>query len=280
MDDHDVGQHADVSAADLGFVHESSNIPMSDPRDSAASAPTDPATVLIEYLPSDWPVVAAIGPVAAAVLALPLKAAFGEQAVIAPVAVSHSRWREAIGAAGRDYKVLLVIIGPDWSASKTDERDVALANIAHAITHNKTVIPVLMGGARLPKARKLSPAIRPLVQRPYLELRNETFNYDVTRLVNAVQRAATDSQVQRPSPSNQPEPAEVEPESTAHGSRSVIQALVGAAAVTSLLAIVGLASDVLQFVSAGWAWTAVALGGALVLAVVAFGAVYLRRRRR
>src|SRR5262249_33151540 len=96
--------------------------------------------------------------------------------------------------------VFLAVIGPDWLDAKDDSGhrrfdnpdDFVTIEIAAALARNIRVIPVLVDGARTPKADKLPDSIRPLVRRNAVELRNTHFGRDAEALTNKVREALQD----------------------------------------------------------------------------------------
>jgi hypothetical protein len=92
---------------------------------------------------------------------------------------------------------LILIISPEWieSAGKLhDPRDFVRREIAVALGRQLPLIPVLVGGARMPKEDDLPADIRGLAFIQALELSDSRWDYDVRRLVEAV-RARVDPPV-------------------------------------------------------------------------------------
>src|SRR5215831_13899411 len=93
--------------------------------------------------------------------------------------------------------VFLATIGPNWLDAKDDSGrrrfdnpdDFVTIEIAAALARNIRVIPVLIDGARTPKAEKLPDSIRPLVRRNAVEVRNSNFGRDAEALANKVGEA-------------------------------------------------------------------------------------------
>ena len=93
--------------------------------------------------------------------------------------------------------VFLAVIGPNWLDAKDDDGrrrfdnpdDFVMIEIAAALARNIRVIPVLVDGARTPKADKLPDSIKPLVRRNAVEVRNTNFGRDAEALVNKVREA-------------------------------------------------------------------------------------------
>ena len=95
--------------------------------------------------------------------------------------------------------VFLVVIGPNWLNAKDDHGrrrldnpdDFVAIEIAAALSRNIRVIPVLVDGAPTPKADKLPNAIKPLVRRNAVEVRNSQFGRDAEALsTKSVKRSA------------------------------------------------------------------------------------------
>jgi hypothetical protein len=93
--------------------------------------------------------------------------------------------------------VFLAIIGPNWLDAKDDDGrrrfdnpdDFVAIEIAAALARNIRVIPVLVDGARTPKADKLPESVKPLVRRNAVEVRNTQFGRDSEALANKVRQA-------------------------------------------------------------------------------------------
>src|SRR5215831_20499337 len=93
--------------------------------------------------------------------------------------------------------VFLAIIGPNWLDSKDDDGrrrfdnpdDYVAIEIAAALARKIRVIPVLVDGARTPKAEKLPDSVKPLVRRNAVEVRNTHFGRDAEALASKVGEA-------------------------------------------------------------------------------------------
>jgi uncharacterized protein len=93
--------------------------------------------------------------------------------------------------------VFLAVIGPNWLDAKDDSGrrrfdnpdDFVTIEIAAALARNIRVIPVLVDGARTPKADRLPDSIKPLVRRNAVEVRNTHFGRDAEALANKVREA-------------------------------------------------------------------------------------------
>ena len=93
--------------------------------------------------------------------------------------------------------VFLAVIGPNWVDAKDDDGhrrfdspdDFVSIEIAAALARNIRVIPVLVDGARTPKADKLPHAIKSLIRRNAVEVRNTNFGRDADALIDKVREA-------------------------------------------------------------------------------------------
>jgi len=98
--------------------------------------------------------------------------------------------------------VFLAVIGPNWLDAKDDDGrrrfdnpdDFVAIEIAAALARNIRVIPVLIDGARTPKADKLPDSIKPLVRRNAVEVRNANFGRDADSLITKVREALKTAQ--------------------------------------------------------------------------------------
>jgi hypothetical protein len=97
---------------------------------------------------------------------------------------------EAIGSSG----VALVLIGRDWLSRRPDEHllddptDFVRLETDTALRSGMPVIPILVERAPMPEPEELPESLRPLTRRNALELENQRWEYDVSRLVRAVER--------------------------------------------------------------------------------------------
>src|SRR5690349_19940663 len=103
---------------------------------------------------------------------------------------------EVITRAGGSCDMLLAMIGDQWLAI-TDARgrrrlddsgDFVRLEIEAALTRNVRVIPILVEGARLPRADELPPSLAWLVRRQALELSPARFDFDISRLLKVLDR--------------------------------------------------------------------------------------------
>lgn len=105
---------------------------------------------------------------------------------------------EAIGHALESCRVLLAIIGPRWSTMADgsgrrrldDANDYARLEIATALQRRDVlVIPVLVEGAAMPAADDLPDDLKLLARRNAFELTDKRWEFDVTSLVDALNKA-------------------------------------------------------------------------------------------
>jgi hypothetical protein len=104
---------------------------------------------------------------------------------------------DAIEGAVGSCAVLLAIIGPKWLTSAdsagrprlTDPEDLIRVEICAALTRKVRVIPVLIGGAALPRADQLPDEIKPLVRRQAIEVRDTRWGDDAAQLIDVLEHA-------------------------------------------------------------------------------------------
>jgi Skp family chaperone for outer membrane proteins len=102
--------------------------------------------------------------------------------------------------------IAIVAIGPNWLSATDasgkrridDEEDFVRMEIAAALQRKIRVIPVLVGGARMPAKHDLPEALAPLSRRNAIELSETRFHADVNRLIEAIEKpfATGEEQVQ------------------------------------------------------------------------------------
>jgi hypothetical protein len=83
---------------------------------------------------------------------------------------------------------LLAVVGPRWldllRGRAAAGEDLVRHEIAVAITRGLTVIPVLVGGARMPSAEQLPPELTAFARCQALEIRDDRFDDDAADLVD------------------------------------------------------------------------------------------------
>jgi hypothetical protein len=118
---------------------------------------------------------------------------------------------EVISEAVRSCAVLLAVIGDRWLAAADengrrldDPSDLVRLEIEAALTRGVRVIPVLVGGARMPRPGQLPASLAPLCSRQAIELSHARFSSDIAGLLTVLERAlgpgASTGPPARPSP--------------------------------------------------------------------------------
>jgi TIR domain len=112
---------------------------------------------------------------------------------------------------------LLIVMGPNWAETSEDGRrridnpaDFVRLEVETGLHRSEvTPIPVLVGGARMPRREDLPPEIRDIARRNAIELSNGRWSYDVGRLMETLKELLPDAQpVGGPAPSPPPAPSE------------------------------------------------------------------------
>jgi hypothetical protein len=116
---------------------------------------------------------------------------------------------------------LVAIIGAEWLTSANDEHerrlddphDFVRVELETALQRDIRVIPVLVNGARMPRAADLPDSLKPLVRRQAIEISHMRFESDSERLTRVLQRALHDHapSVTGPEPDADPIVAEAPP---------------------------------------------------------------------
>lgn len=110
---------------------------------------------------------------------------------------------EVIEQAVASCEVFIAVIGPHW-ISVTDKKgqrrlenpeDFVRLEIVSALERNIRVIPVLVEGAKMPKASDLPIPLKPLARRNAIEISHARFDIDANRLIQAIER--TFDQIER-----------------------------------------------------------------------------------
>lgn len=103
-------------------------------------------------------------------------------------------FREALRAAIDRCAACLVVIGPRWLDARDDRAawrlgepdDVVRAEIEAALATDTLVVPVLVGGAAMPRSGDLPPSLRPLARRHAVELADVRWDDGLARLLGAL----------------------------------------------------------------------------------------------
>ena len=121
---------------------------------------------------------------------------FQEESVFMDVnAIQPGRdFRKAIDECIHKCSVLLAVLGRDWLESKDasgqrrldDESDFVRLEIASALQRDIPVVPVLVRGARMPRADQLPADLRELAYRNAVELTHARWKSDVRVLIQAL----------------------------------------------------------------------------------------------
>jgi TIR domain len=122
---------------------------------------------------------------------------------------------EVIVRAVGSCDVLLALIGEEWLTA-TDEHgrrrldnagDFVRLEIEAALSRRVRVIPVLVDGARMPRADELPDSLAALVRRQALELSPARFDFDTGRLLRVLDRTLAEAQAAQPGAGPAPPPA-------------------------------------------------------------------------
>ncbi len=102
--------------------------------------------------------------------------------------------------------VFLAVIGPNWIDARDaagrrrldDPGDFVAVEIVAALARDIRVIPVMVDGARMPTADELPDALKPLVRRQSVELRNAHFGRDAEALIEKIRATPAAEKAARP----------------------------------------------------------------------------------
>lgn len=115
---------------------------------------------------------------------------FGESSVFIDVDHLHPGvdFEQVIQRTLLRSKVVLVVIGRRWLAPRlTSESDLVRKEVEAALAANKRLIPVLVGGAKMPAREKLPPELSALAGKNAITLNHSTWKADVTRLIGSLE---------------------------------------------------------------------------------------------
>src|SRR5262249_12127180 len=143
---------------------------------------------------------------------------------------------------------MLAVIGPNWVNAKNDSGqrrlddpdDFVAIEIEAALARNIPLIPVLVDGARLPRASELPDSLKPLVRRQAIGIRHEYYRADAETLIAKLREAISggEATIDKPQVADGPEPFGDKSRET---SRWRLRAIAGVAAMVVLL-LVGVAA--------------------------------------
>jgi len=113
---------------------------------------------------------------------------------------------EAITRAVDSCDVLLALIGDRWLTIADaegkrriyDAEDFVRLEIEVALTRNVRIIPILVDGARMPRANNLPTSIAKLAHRQALELSASRFEFDLSRLLRVLDSTLSPSRADPP----------------------------------------------------------------------------------
>ena len=103
----------------------------------------------------------------------------------------------AIDANLADSAVVLAVIGPQWDSIRDSSGQIRVENpddyvvreLATAIQRRANIIPLLVGGAKMPSAATLPPSLHELSRRNAIEISDSRFGEDAERLCKAISGA-------------------------------------------------------------------------------------------
>ena len=139
-----------------------------------------------------------------------LDAKFGRDAVFHDIQSieAGTRFDEVIDSALAKCRVFIPLIGDDWlritgadgRRRLDDPRDLVRREVAAALRRGVPVIPVLLEGATMPAAAALPDELQPLTRHQAIEISDTRWDFDVQRLIAAIERVGVppaDGQVRR-----------------------------------------------------------------------------------
>jgi hypothetical protein len=164
---------------------------------------------------------------------------FGERNVfmdvdLAPGVDFVQRITEVVSAC----KVLIVVMGPSWATVEdedgepriVDPDDFVRLELETAIRRPEvTAIPVLVGGARMPRREDLPPELQAITRRNALELSDARWGYDVGRLNSALDELLVGLTRPRSTPAPEPPPpasTSAAPEPSRLGPRPILEGVL------------------------------------------------------
>ena len=118
-----------------------------------------------------------------------LVARFGAERVFMDVSDIQpgQNFEQAIGRTLAQCDHLLAVIGPQWlsrlAARQAAGEDFVRSEIAAALSRGTTVIPVLVGGARMPSGAELPTELAALARCQAVTIQDHVFDEDAARLV-------------------------------------------------------------------------------------------------
>ena len=138
-----------------------------------------------------------------------LEARFGEEQIFKDVDSIEpgEDFVERITAAVASCDVLLALIGEEWLTIANeggrrldDPKDFVRLEIEAALARDVRVVPVLVDDAVMPEAEALPPSLAPLARRQALELSPQRFDFDTSRLLDALDKMVSGDEPPSPAP--------------------------------------------------------------------------------
>jgi len=150
---------------------------------------------------------------------------------------------EVINQKVSETRALAVLIGRHWLDAADvegkrrldDPEDFVRLEVRAALERGLKVIPVLLGGAAMPRAQQLPEVLAPLSRRNAIEISDTRFHHDVDRLIEALEKQAAapapvatrpgDSVQERiPSPRETPQQTVLGPPQSSQSTKTAIHA--------------------------------------------------------
>ncbi len=119
------------------------------------------------------------------------------------------RWREVIRGRLSECDVMLVLIGDEWLVMRDGQKKLEQADdpvrfeLEYVLRRNITIIPILVEEAKIPSGSDLPEGIRRLCEYNAHAIHDQTYDQDVTRLVQTL-RNLDDTESEPPPPGPQP----------------------------------------------------------------------------
>ena len=109
-------------------------------------------------------------------------------------------FQDALARQIESTSVFLVVIGPDWLGARDaagrprldSPTDLVHAEVSFALANGRRVIPVLVGGAAMPSSSELPGPLQELARRQAIALSPRSWESDVQRLVEVIDRMSED----------------------------------------------------------------------------------------
>lgn len=121
---------------------------------------------------------------------------FGTDSVFmdAPSIDLGSEWPDQLENALKGSKIVIAVMGQNWLRISDeygmrridDPTDWVRREIEYALTHPTEVLPVLVGGAKLPPADKLPQSVSPLVRKQAVDIRETYWEHDIQLVLQRI----------------------------------------------------------------------------------------------